>query len=101
VRLHALRDPLAAVYRALRDGQPLEPALRGDRPRPRPALLAGRLLRVLDEAGLAHVDRIAFTARLAPAAGRVDLERSPAYAACAARLAEGERWLTSARPKAA
>jgi single-stranded-DNA-specific exonuclease len=101
VRLHALRDPLAAVYRALRDGQPLEPALRGDGPRPRPALLAGRLLRVLEEAGLAHVDRVAFAARLAPAAGRVDLERSPAYAACAARLAEGERWLTSARPKAA
>jgi single-stranded-DNA-specific exonuclease len=101
MRLHALREPLAAVYRALRDGRELEPALRGDGPRPAPAVLAGRLLRVLDEAGLATVDRDAFTARLLDAPGPVDLERSPAYAACTARLAEGQRWLTSARPQAA
>ncbi len=50
----ALRDPLAAVYRALRaarhtGGEACEALLRGEGPQPRSAALAGRLVRVLAE----------------------------------------------------
>jgi single-stranded-DNA-specific exonuclease len=98
--LHTLRDPLAAVYRALRGGADARSALRGDRTRPRDPVLAGRLLRVLEEAGLADVDRDTLTATLLPVDGRVDLERSATFRACSERLHQGDRWLTSARPMA-
>jgi single-stranded-DNA-specific exonuclease len=93
-----LRAPLAALYRALRDGggadgRSLETALRGPGPVPRPAALAGRLLRVLAELGLVDVDLTAFTARLLPAAP-TQLERSPTFSDAAARLADARRRLS-------
>ena len=91
--LHALRDPLAGVYRALRDGADLEHALRGDGERPRHPVLAGRLLRVLEETGLAAVDRTTFTAGLRDV-GRADLEVSACFRACEARRTEASSWLT-------
>ncbi len=84
--LHALRAPLADVYRALRGGRTLEEALRGDGERPRHPVLAGRLLAVLEEAGLAVVDRGTLTAELLDT-GRVGLEESACYRACEARRA--------------
>jgi single-stranded-DNA-specific exonuclease len=97
-----LRDPLAAVYRALRDAPAdgLEHALRGPGSPPRSAAQAGRLLRVLLELGLAELDRDARTVRVPPAR-RTELERSAAYRAYAARLEEGRRWLTSESARAA
>lgn len=103
LHLHTLRDPLAEVYRALRAGADLEQALRGSGDRPRHPVLAGRLLAVLGEAGLADVDLDGFRARLLDA-GPVDLERSACFAGCAARLREGATWLrspTTAAPAAA
>jgi single-stranded-DNA-specific exonuclease len=99
--LHTLRDPLATVYRALRDGADPVTALRGDAGRPRHPLLAGRLLRVLHEAGLAGVDPVTLHVALTAVDGRVDLQVSPTYRICTERLGQGERWLTTARPMAA
>ncbi|PTL54872.1 single-stranded-DNA-specific exonuclease RecJ [Paraconexibacter algicola] len=84
--LHTLREPLADVYRALRAGTGLRDALRGDGERPRHAVLAARLLLVLEEAGLARVDRVALTAELLPS-GRVDLSVSACFRACEERRA--------------
>lgn len=84
--LHALRDPLAEVYRALRSGRSLTDALRGEGERPRHPVLAGRLLTVLEQTGLAEIDHDAFTATL-PDTGRVELETSSVYRACEARRA--------------
>nr|WP_309233788.1 hypothetical protein [Conexibacter sp. W3-3-2] len=84
--LHTLREPLADVYRALRAGTGLRDALRGDGERPRHAVLAARLLLVLEEAGLARVDRAALTAELLPS-GRVDLSVSACFRACEERRA--------------
>jgi single-stranded-DNA-specific exonuclease len=96
--LHALRAPLEAVYRALRErAGDLEAALRGDGGGipPRPPALAGRVLRVLHELGLVELDRDAFAA-VVPPAQRTDLGASPAYRAYEARRLDGERWLSSA-----
>ena len=66
VRIHEwdfnLREPLTAVYRALRAvraarGEAGETLLRGDGPQPRSAALAGRLVRVLTELGLVDLER--------------------------------------------
>ena len=59
---YALRDPLTAVYRALRaarqaSGEACEAMLRGEGPQPRSGALAGRLVRVLAELDLADLDR--------------------------------------------
>ncbi len=99
--LHTLRDPLAQVYRALRSGVDPVTALRGDGPRPRHPLLAARLLRVLDEAGLATVDAATLRVSLKTVDGRVDLGRSATHRQCSDRLAQGNRWLSTARPRAA
>jgi single-stranded-DNA-specific exonuclease len=93
---HDLRGPAAAVYRALRDGRPLD----GHDP-----VVAGRALRILVELGLA--DESARTVR--PRPERTELGRSPAYRAYTLRLEDGRRYLTSlttapgtaARPAAA
>jgi single-stranded-DNA-specific exonuclease len=96
----ALRDPLTAIYRALRAlgtarGEACETVLRGEGPQPRSAALAGRLLRVLLELGLADfsAEGPALTAVENPE--RTTLERSAAYRAYQRRLEDGRRYLTS------
>jgi single-stranded-DNA-specific exonuclease len=100
-----LRAPLAALYRELRDGggtdgRGLATALRGPGPVPRPAAIAGRMLRVLTELGLVDVDANAFTARLRSATP-TQLERSATFRAAAARLAEARRRLAAPAAAAA
>ena len=104
-REFAVRAPLAALYRALRDragaeGEELEELLRGDGPRPRSPALAGRLLRVLEELHLVSLDRDRPAVEV-PAAGRTALERSAAFQAYAHRHEDGKRYLTGARARAA
>ena len=70
-------------------GEDLLALLRGSGSQPRSGALAGRLLRVLDELGLATVRRAPLTVSVPEPAGRTDLERSPAFRAYAARLADG------------
>jgi single-stranded-DNA-specific exonuclease len=91
-----LRGPAAALYRALRGGTGLAPALAATGP---PAV-AGRALRVLAELGLVAVDRASLTAAVAPDAPRTDLERSPAYRAALARLQAGRAVLGAREPAA-
>jgi len=95
-----LRDPLAAVYRALRavggaSGEACEVMLRGEGPQPRSAALAGRLVRVLAELDLVVLDREEPALRLAEAPERTALERSAAFRAYQHRLEDGLRYLTS------
>ena len=76
----ALRDAVAAVYRALRSGGGLggfDPAV------------AGRALVVLEELGL--IDGLS----VHPAPERTRLEASPAYRAYTLMLEDGRRWLSS------
>jgi len=92
-----LREPLTALYRALRDaggaeGDRLIALLRGEGT-PRPARLAGRLLAVLAELGLVAID-LDRRAVAVPAAQRTELERSATYRAAQDRLEEGFAWLT-------
>jgi single-stranded-DNA-specific exonuclease len=96
----ALRDPLTALYRALRGagevrGEALEAALRGEGPQPRSAALAGRLVRVLSELDLVVLDREGQALRLTEAPPRTALERSEAFQAYHRRLEDGLRYLTS------
>ena len=96
----ALRDPLTALYRALRGpgavrGEALEAALRGEGSQPRSAALAGRLVRVLSELDLAVLDRDEQVLRLTETPGRTALERSGAFRAYHRRLEDGLRYLTS------
>ena len=98
-----LRAPLAALYRALRDGggpqdgggPGLEAALGGPGPGSRPPAAAARLLAVLVELGLADLDREAPAVRLLPATRR-DLTSSATFRAAAERLALARRLLASA-----
>jgi single-stranded-DNA-specific exonuclease len=96
----ALRDPLTALYRALRGagevrGEAFEAALRGEGPQPRSAALAGRLVRVLSELDLVVLDREGQALRLSEAPARTALERSAAFRAYHRRLEDGLRYLTS------
>ncbi|MFL5895562.1 MAG: single-stranded-DNA-specific exonuclease RecJ [Thermoleophilaceae bacterium] len=95
-----LRPAVTGFYRTLRDagtlsGVHLRAALAGDGRHPRPPAVAARLIRVLDELGLASFER----AGSGPAAtflavdGRRDLAKSSTFAACAAVLVETERYL--------
>ncbi len=93
---HALRDPISAAYRLLR-GAPADVA----GALPRSPVVAGRVLRVLSELGLVEVDPAALTVTVPAFLGRTALERSPTFAACAARHREGEPWLRPAQPQAA
>ena len=95
---YALRDPLAAVYRALRaarhaSGEACEALLRGDGPQPRSAALAGRLVRVLAELELVALDREGPALRAVAAPERTALERSAAFRAYHRRLEDGLRYL--------
>ncbi len=104
-RQHDLRASLTATYRALRDaggaaGGELEALLRGDPQAPRPAMLAGRVLRVLAELGLVSLDPHSMTLTVPPAE-RTALERSAAFRAYQQRYEDGSRWLTMQTAKAA
>jgi single-stranded-DNA-specific exonuclease len=104
-RDHDLRPALVELYRALRDagggaGAALLDLLEGPAARPRPPRLAGRLLRILAEIGLAVVDR-EHAAVSVPVAAPTDLERSTTFRTYAARYREGERCLSLATPRAA
>ncbi|MEA2311188.1 MAG: single-stranded-DNA-specific exonuclease, partial [Solirubrobacteraceae bacterium] len=102
----ALRDPLTAVFRALRaareaSGEACEALLRGEGPQPRSAALAGRLVRVLVELDLAGLDRNGPVLRVADSPQRTALERSPAFRAYSRRLEDGLRFLTSPQIRSA
>lgn len=105
LRIHewdfALRDPLTTVYRALRasrvsSGEAVEHLLRGEGPQPRSPALAGRLVRVLTELGLAGFDREGPALDVAENPQRTALERSPAYLVYQRRLEDGRQFLSSA-----
>ena len=103
----ALRDPLEAVYRALRargrsaGGEACEALLRGEGPQPRSAALAGRLVRVLVELDLVDFDREGPALRAVEAPERTALERSAAYRAYHRSLEDGLRFLSSSPIRAA
>lgn len=105
LRIHewhfALRDPLTAMYRAVRagrvsGGEAVEQMLRGEGPQPRTAALAGRLVRVLTELGLVDLDREGPGLQAAENPQRTALENSAAYVAYQRRLEDGRQFLTSA-----
>jgi single-stranded-DNA-specific exonuclease len=95
----ASRAALRALYAELRAAPQglLEDILRG---RGRTAVHAGRLVRVLIELGLLEVAGGAESWRLTEAS-QTQLERSAAFRAYAASLAEGRAWLTRATSQAA
>jgi hypothetical protein len=81
-------------------GEELERLLRGDfdlvpHP-PRPARLAGRLIRVLAELELVSLDRDLPALAIAGTAP-TQLERSPSYRVYTQRLEDGRRYLSSAK----
>jgi single-stranded-DNA-specific exonuclease len=103
---YTLREPCAAVYRALRAagdsrGEALEAVLRGEGTQPRTPALAGRIVRILTELGLADLDRDGLGLGLAGAPARTNLEHSAAFMAYRRRLEDGQRYLTTSQPKAA
>ncbi len=104
-REYDLRVSLAATYRALRDaggagGEELEELLRGDPQTPRPATLAGRLVRVLAELHLVSLDPDSRTLAV-PQVERTALERSEAFRAYQEHYENGRRWLSGETAKAA
>jgi single-stranded-DNA-specific exonuclease len=104
-REYALRASLAATYRALRaageaEGEELERLLRGDAKAPRPAGLAGRVLRVLAELQLVSLDPDG-RALTVPPAERTALEGSAAFRAYQQRYEDGLRFLSEVTAKAA
>jgi len=103
-RVHAweltLRPPLAAAYRGLRAagsarGSACVELLAGCGTPANSPVLAGRLVRVLAELGLARVggDAEALELTVLPVPGRAPLEGSAAWRAYEARRAAGERHL--------
>jgi single-stranded-DNA-specific exonuclease len=103
---YALRAPLAAVYRALREaggarGEACEAMLSGDGAQPRSAALAGRLVRVLAELDLVVLEREALALTVAERPERTALERSAAYRAYQQRLEDGLTYLASSTLRAA
>ncbi len=104
-RQYALRASLTATYRALRDaggaaGEELERLLRGDAKTPRPAALAGRVLRVLAELQLVSLDPDGRTVTV-PTSERTALERSAAFRAYQQRYEDGCRFLSEVTARAA
>lgn len=104
-REYALRASLTATYRALRAageaaGEELELLLRGDARTPRPAALAGRVLRVLAELQLVSLDPVG-RALTVPPAERTALEQSAAFRAYQQRYEDGQKYLSEVTAKAA
>ena len=104
-REYALRASLTATYRTLRGagaaaGEELETLLRGDAMTPRPAALAGRVLRVLAELHLVSLDPDSRTVTV-PSAERTALERSEAFRAYQQRYEDGLTFLSEVTAKAA
>jgi single-stranded-DNA-specific exonuclease len=108
VRIHEwdfnLREPLTAVYRALRAvrvarGEAGETLLRGEGPQPRSAALAGRLVRVLMELGLVDFDRGGLGLEAVDRPQRTALERSAAFTAYQRRFEDGQQYLISSNPR--
>ncbi len=100
---YGLRASLASLYRALRArdgaaGEELERLLRGEARHPRPARLAGRLIRVLAELELVSLNRDLPAMAIAGSAPTA-LERSPAYVAYQQRYEDGRRYLSSETPR--
>ncbi|MGI8730136.1 MAG: hypothetical protein ACR2LK_09145, partial [Solirubrobacteraceae bacterium] len=81
-------------------GEELEALLRGDPQKPRPAALAGRLLRVLAELRLVSLDPDSRTVTV-PAAERTALERSAAFRAYQRRYEDGRTYLSGVTAKVA
>jgi single-stranded-DNA-specific exonuclease len=103
---YALRAPLAAVYRALREaggakGEACEAMLSGDGAQPRSAALAGRLVRVLAELGLVVLEREGPALTVIESPERTALERSAAFRAYQRTLEDGLRFLASSTQRAA
>jgi single-stranded-DNA-specific exonuclease len=103
---YALRAPLAAVYRVLREaggarGEACEATLSGDGAQPRSAALAGRLVRVLDELGLVVLEREGPALTVTESPERTALERSPAFRAYQQTLEDGLTFLASSTQRAA
>jgi single-stranded-DNA-specific exonuclease len=102
---YGLRTSLVALYRELRAreraaGAELEALLRGSGSPGRSARLAGRLVRVLSELEFVSLDRNL------PALALVghtptELDRSPAFRFYSEVYEEGQRFLSSANPRAA
>jgi single-stranded-DNA-specific exonuclease len=106
-RVHAweldLKAPLAELFRALRragtaEGAVLEDLLRGCASPQRTGRLAGRLLRVLAELGLAEVGCEPFRVAVPADPERTALERSAAYRAYRRRLEAGLEQLREPAP---
>jgi single-stranded-DNA-specific exonuclease len=99
-----LREPLAALYRALRDERAdadqgaLGAALAGPGKHPRSPELTGRCLRVLGELGLVHFTPDPGGRGVGVVSSEeTDLERSEAFRAYRARHEEGKRYLSRPR----
>ncbi len=104
-REYALRASLTVMYRALRaageaGGEELETLLRGDAKTPRPAVVAGRVLRVLAELQLVSLDPDSRTVAV-PSAERTALERSAAFRAYQQRYEDGRTFLIEVTARAA
>jgi hypothetical protein len=103
----APRDELVALYRDLRgvapvSGEDLVGVLRGSGRYPRGARHCARLVRILEEIGVAELDLTAAEPSLRVIeTGRTQLDRSPLYRAGQERLAAAEAWLGAAAVKAA
>jgi single-stranded-DNA-specific exonuclease len=100
---YGLRASLVTLYRSLRvsgraSGEELERLLRGDGPHPRPARLAGRLLRVFTELELVSLDPEQLTLTLGDAQS-TELERSEAFRAYHEFYEEGQRFLRTAQAR--
>ena len=108
---YGLRSSLVALYRALRlqrraSGPELERLLRGDGPHGRSPRLAGRLVRVLHELKLAHLqaDGGILALELTEAdnpTGRAELDSSASYRAYDRLYEDGRQFLSSATSRVA
>ena len=97
---YALRAPLIAVYRALREaggasGEVCEAMIAGGGAQSRSATLAGRLVRTLLELGLLALEREGPALTAIVPAERTALERSAAFRAYTHRLEDGLTYLTT------